>query len=92
MFVTAFINFMVSTFMEGVRATTRQELNWLASAPVELQEQLRAQIELQKEQELVQMLVRTFDAITGWQKEEEAIRLSTRGSSRTSVRYARAFR
>ncbi|MBN1206303.1 MAG: hypothetical protein JXB05_15405 [Myxococcaceae bacterium] len=90
MFVTAFIHFMVSTFMSGVRATTGQELKWLASAPVELQRQMRVQIELQKEQELVQMLVRTFDAICGWQKEEEALRSSARGSNQTRVRYSRA--
>jgi hypothetical protein len=57
-----------------------------------LQEQLRSQLELQKEQELVQMLARTFDAIAGWQKEQEVLRLDTRWSSRASVRYARASR
>jgi hypothetical protein len=89
MFVTAFLNLVVSTFMKGVRGTTSEELRWLASAPVEMQPQMVAQIELQKEQELVQMLSRTFDAICGWQEEEEVFRTSSKVSNRPRVRYMR---
>jgi hypothetical protein len=89
MFVTAFLNFMVSTFLKGVRGTTAEELKWLARAPVEMQPQMLAQINLQKEQELVQMLARTFDAICGWQDEEEVFTTSTKVSNRPRVRYAR---
>jgi hypothetical protein len=89
MFVTAFLNLMVSTFLKGVRGTTAEELRWLARAPVEMQPQMLAQINLQKEQELVLMLSRTFDAICGWQEEEEVFKTSTQVSSRSRVRYAR---
>jgi hypothetical protein len=89
MFVAAFIDFMVSTFLQGVRATTGQEIKWLASAPPEMQGQMRAQIELQKEQELVLMLARTFSALCGWQKDEMAFEGSESGRARSRVRYAR---
>jgi hypothetical protein len=89
MFVTAFLNLMVSTFLKGVRGTTAEELRWLARAPVEMQPQMLSQINLQKEQELVLMLSRTFDAICGWQEEEEVFKTSTRTSNRPRARYAR---
>lgn len=89
MFVAAFLNFMVSTFLKGVRGTTSEELRWLARAPAEMQPQMLAQINLQKEQELVLMLSRTFDAICGWQEEEEVFKPSTKTSSRPRVRYSR---
>lgn len=89
MFATAFLNILVSTFLKGIRGTTAEELKWLANAPVEMQPQMVAQIELQKEQELVQMLSRTFDAICGWQDEEEVFKTSSKASNKPRVRYAR---
>ena len=89
MFVSSFIDFMVNTFMMSVRDNTAQELRWLASAPGEMQGQMKAQLELQKEMELVQMLQRTFSAVCGWQKKEEMFS-SERTATRTRTRYARA--
>lgn len=89
MFVQAFLNLIMSTFLKGVRGTTAEELRWLARAPVEMQPQMVAQINFQKEQELVHMLSETFDAICGWQEEEEILKTSSRTTSRSRVRYAR---
>jgi hypothetical protein len=89
MFASAFLNLLVSTFLKGVRGTTAEELRWLARAPVEMQPQMLSQIEFQKEQELVQMLSRTFDAICGWQEEEEVFKPSTKTTNRPRVRYGR---
>ena len=89
MFVQAFLNLMMSTFLKGVRGTTAEELRWLASAPVEMQPQMVAQINLQREQELVMMLSRTFDAICGWQEEEEVFKTTSKTSNKPRVRYTR---
>ncbi|HYI00157.1 hypothetical protein [Hyalangium sp.] len=57
------INDMVSTIAGGVRANTSQEQAWLASAPPEMQEQMRSQITMQKEQELIQALAQAMKQI-----------------------------
>jgi hypothetical protein len=54
------INDLVSAISNGVRANTQQENQWLANAPPEMQAQMRSQILMQKEQELVQMLVQAM--------------------------------
>jgi hypothetical protein len=89
MFASAFLNLLVNTFLQGVRGTTAEELKWLARAPVEMQPQMVSQMNFQKEQELVKMLSQTFDAICGWQDEEEVFKTSTRATSRPRVRYSR---
>jgi hypothetical protein len=58
------INDMVSTITGGVRANTAQEENWLKSAPKEMQDQMKAQITMQKEQELIQMLAQAMKQIS----------------------------
>jgi hypothetical protein len=40
----------------GIRGNTALENKWIASAPPEMQEQMRAQLEMQKMQELVQLI------------------------------------
>lgn len=58
------INEMVSAITSAVRANTAQENKWIASAPPELQEQLKSQILMQKEQELMQMLAQAMKQVS----------------------------
>lgn len=57
------INDMVSTIAGGIRANTSQEQAWLANAPPEMQDQMKAQITMQKEQELIQALAQAMKQI-----------------------------
>jgi hypothetical protein len=59
-FMTTAINDLVNSISAGVRANTQLENQWLANAPPEMQAQMRSQILMQKEQELVQMLVQAM--------------------------------
>jgi hypothetical protein len=54
------INDLVTAINNGIRANTQQENQWLASAPPEMQAQMRSQILMQKEQELVQMVIQAM--------------------------------
>jgi hypothetical protein len=54
------INDVVSSINNGVRANTAMENQWIANAPPEMQAQMRSQIAMQKEQELVQMLAQAM--------------------------------
>jgi hypothetical protein len=54
--VSKSIEQVASQIAGGVRGNTELENKWIASAPPEMQEQMRAQLEMQKMQELVQQL------------------------------------
>ncbi len=58
------INDMVSSVTSMVCNNTAQETKWLASAPPEMQGQMKAQIEMQKEQELIQMLAQAMKQLS----------------------------
>lgn len=58
------INDMVSTISGSVRANTAQENKWIASAPPEMQDQMKSQILMQKEQELIQMLAQAMKQLS----------------------------
>jgi hypothetical protein len=61
---------MVETLETSIRASTGLELAWVSSAPEEMQSQMKAQLGLHKEQELVQMLQATMRTICLWQRKE----------------------
>ena len=51
-----------SILTEGLRANTSRENEWLASAPPEMQEHMRAQLLMQKEQELMEQIQQIMKA------------------------------
>ncbi|MDC0708715.1 hypothetical protein POL68_09565 [Stigmatella sp. ncwal1] len=62
--MTTAINDMVSAITSGVRSNTAQESKWIASAPPEMQGQMKSQILMQKEQELCQMLAQAMKQLS----------------------------
>jgi hypothetical protein len=54
---------VVNSVAGGIRGNTALENQWLASAPPEMQGQLKAQLEMQKMQELVQLITQMMKAM-----------------------------
>jgi len=57
------IDSVVSGVAGGVRGNTDAENKWIASAPPEMQGQMKAQLEMQKMQELVQLITQMMKAM-----------------------------
>ena len=57
------INNVVSGVAGGIRGNTDAENKWLASAPPEMQGQMKAQLEMQKMQETVQLITQMMKAM-----------------------------
>jgi hypothetical protein len=57
------LNGVVSNVAGGVRGNTATEQKWLESAPPEMRKQMEAQLEMQKMQELVQLITQMMKAM-----------------------------
>ncbi len=57
------INNVVSGVSGGIRGNTASENQWISSAPPEMQGQMKAQLEMQKMQEMVQLITQMMKAM-----------------------------
>ena len=57
------LNGVVGSVTGGVRGNTSTENQWIANAPPEMQGQMKAQLEMQKMQELVQLITQMMKAM-----------------------------
>ena len=58
------INDTLNNVMTAVRGNTTQEKKWMESAPPEMRGQMEAQLQMQKEQELIQQMAQLMKQVT----------------------------